>query len=68
MAQKMDDFIYLAAGDGLAILDMNATYVGNDGKTYNRAIKKFSYKKCTYTFCDNNLCNHLFCPIFVLKS
>ena len=38
-----NNFIYLAAGDGLAILDKNATYVGNDGKTYNRTIKKFNY-------------------------
>ena len=38
-----NDFIYLAAGDGLAILDKNATYEGNDGKVYNRTIKKFNY-------------------------
>lgn len=38
-----DNFIYLAAGDGLAILDKNATYVDVDGNTYNRTIKKFHY-------------------------
>ena len=38
-----DKYIYLAAGDGLAILDKNATYTGADGKIYNRTIKKFNY-------------------------
>lgn len=38
-----DKYIYLAAGDGLAILDKNATYTDADGKTYNRTIKKFNY-------------------------
>ena len=38
-----NDFIYLAAGDGLAILDKNATYIDVDGNTYNRTIKKFHY-------------------------
>ena len=38
-----DNFIYLAAGDGLAVLDKNATYVDADGNTYNRTIKKFHY-------------------------
>ena len=38
-----NDFIYLAAGDGLAILDKHATYVDVDGNTYNRTIKKFHY-------------------------
>lgn len=38
-----DDFIYLAAGDGLAVLDKNATYEDADGNTYNRTIKKFHY-------------------------
>ena len=38
-----DDFIYLAAGDGLAILDKDATYVDADGNTYNRTVKKFNY-------------------------
>lgn len=38
-----DKYIYLAAGDGLAILDKNATYTDTDGKTYNRTIKKFNY-------------------------
>lgn len=36
-------YIYLAAGDGLAILDKNSTYVDIDGNTYNRTIKKFHY-------------------------
>ena len=38
-----DKYIYLAAGDGLAILDKDATYVDSDGKTYNRTVKKFNY-------------------------
>ena len=38
-----DKYIYLAAGDGLAILDKHATYVDADGNTYNRTIKKFNY-------------------------
>ena len=38
-----NNFIYLAAGDGLAILDKNATYVDADGNMYNRTIKKFHY-------------------------
>ena len=38
-----DKYIYLAAGDGLAVLDKNATYVDADGNTYNRTIKKFHY-------------------------
>ena len=38
-----DKYIYLAAGDGLAILDKASTYVGADGNTYNRTIKKFQY-------------------------
>ena len=38
-----DKYIYLAAGDGLAVLDKNSTYVDIDGNTYNRTIKKFHY-------------------------
>ena len=38
-----NDYIYLAAGDGLAILDKHTTYVDVDGNTYNRTIKKFNY-------------------------
>lgn len=38
-----DNHIYLAAGDGLVILDKHHTYVDADGNTYNRTIKKFSY-------------------------
>ena len=38
-----DKYIYLAAGDGLAVLDKNATYTDKDGNTYNRTIKKFHY-------------------------
>ena len=38
-----DNFIYLAAGDGLAILDKNATYVNAKGDICNRTIKKFHY-------------------------
>ena len=36
--------IYLATGDGLAILDRNATYTDANGDTYNRTIKKFNYR------------------------
>lgn len=39
-----DKYIYLAAGDGLAILDKQSTYVDSDGNTYNRTIKKFNYR------------------------
>ena len=38
-----EKYIYLAAGDGLAVLDKNATYTDKDGNTYNRTIKKFHY-------------------------
>lgn len=38
-----DNHIYLAAGDGLVILDKHHTYVDADGNTYNRTIKKISY-------------------------
>ena len=38
-----DQYIYLAAGDGLAILDKNSTYTDKDGNIYNRTIKKFNY-------------------------
>lgn len=38
-----DKYIYLAAGDGLAILDKHSTYVDEDGNIYNRTIKKFHY-------------------------
>lgn len=38
-----DKYIYLAAGDGLAILDKHSTYVDENGNTYNRTIKKFHY-------------------------
>ncbi len=38
-----DNYIYLAAGDGLAILSKTETYTDADGKTYNRTIKKFNY-------------------------
>lgn len=38
-----DNFIYLAAGDGLAILDKNDTYTDAEGNVYNRTIKKFNY-------------------------
>ena len=38
-----DKFIYLAAGDGLAILDKNSTFVNAKGEICNRTVKKFSY-------------------------
>lgn len=39
-----DNYIYLAAGDGLVILDKHSTYLdAEDGNTYNRTIKKFHY-------------------------
>ena len=38
-----DNFIYLAAGDGLAILDKHHTFVNAAGEVCNRTIKKFSY-------------------------
>lgn len=38
-----DNYIYLAAGDGLAILSKTETYTDIDGKIYNRTIKKFNY-------------------------
>ncbi len=39
-----EKYIYLATGDGLAILDRNATYIDANGDTYNRTIKKFNYR------------------------
>ena len=38
-----EKFIYLAAGDGLAILDKSATFVNADGEVCNRTVKKFHY-------------------------
>lgn len=38
-----ENFIYIATGDGLAILDKHHTYTDVDGNTYNRTIKKFNY-------------------------
>ena len=38
-----DKFIYLAAGDGLAILDKHSTFVNAEGEICNRTVKKFSY-------------------------
>ncbi len=38
-----DKYIYLAAGDGLVVLDKQSTYVDKDGNTYNRTIKRFYY-------------------------
>jgi len=38
-----EKFIYLAAGDGLAILDKSATYMNAQGELCNRTVKKFSY-------------------------
>ena len=38
-----ENHIYLAAGNGLVILDKHHTYVDADGNTYNRTIKKFHY-------------------------
>lgn len=39
-----ENYIYLATGDGLAILDKNSTYTDIDGQIYNRTVKKFNYK------------------------
>lgn len=38
-----ENHIYLAAGNGLVILDKHHTYVDADGNIYNRTIKKFHY-------------------------
>ena len=38
-----ENFIYLAAGDGLVILDRNSTYTDVNGTPYNHTIKKFHY-------------------------
>ena len=38
-----DNFIYLAAGDGLVILDKHSTYTDVNGIPYNQTIKKFHY-------------------------
>lgn len=38
-----DNFIYLAAGDGLVILDKHSTYTDENGIPYNHTIKKFHY-------------------------
>lgn len=38
-----DNFIYLAAGDGLVILDKHSTYTDVNGIPYNHTIKKFHY-------------------------
>ena len=38
-----DKYIYLAAGDGLAILDKNSRFVNGEGDICNRTVKKFSY-------------------------
>ena len=38
-----DKFIYLAAGDGLAILDKHSRFVNGEGDICNRTVKKFSY-------------------------
>lgn len=38
-----ENFIYLAAGDGLVILDKHSTYTDVNGIPYNHTIKKFHY-------------------------
>ena len=38
-----ENFIYLAAGDGLVILDKHSTYTDVNGIPYNQTIKKFHY-------------------------
>ena len=38
-----DKYIYLAAGDGLAILDKASTFVNAVGEVCNRTVKKFHY-------------------------
>ena len=38
-----DNFIYLAAGDGLVILNKHSTYTDVNGIPYNQTIKKFHY-------------------------
>ena len=38
-----ENYIYLAAGDGLVVLDKNITYTDVDGNVYNQTIKRFNY-------------------------
>ena len=39
-----ENYIYVATGDGVAILDKDVTYVdAKDGKTYNKTVKRLTY-------------------------
>lgn len=39
-----ENYIYIATGDGVAILDKDVTYVdAKDGKTYNKTVKRLTY-------------------------
>ncbi len=46
--------IYLAAGDGLVILDKHSTYTGTDGNICNRLIKRLHYTGCAATKVNND--------------
>ena len=46
--------IYLAAGDGLVILDKHSTYTDVNGNSCNRMIKRLCYTGCAATKVNNN--------------
>ena len=46
--------IYLAAGDGLVILDKNSTYTAVNGNICNRIIKRLCYTGCAATKVTND--------------
>lgn len=46
--------IYLAAGDGLVILDKNSTYTAANGNICNRIIKRLCYTGCAATKVTND--------------
>ena len=49
-----ENHIYLAAGDGLVILDKNNTYTDANGNICNRMIKRLFYTGCAATKVTNN--------------
>ena len=49
-----DHHIYLAAGDGLVILDKHSTYTDMSGNICNRMIKRLCYTGCAATKVTNN--------------
>lgn len=49
-----ENHIYLAAGDGLVILDKNNTYTDANGNTCNRMIKRLFYTGCAATKVTND--------------